>query len=84
MPSRKLNGSVEVLARAMRDVFTEAVQEGIGPVRKDVAGLKENIAEIKEDVAGVKRDIKTTNENMQAQFASQEKKIGKLLTGKIR
>ena len=28
-----------------------------------------------------KDDIKTTNENVQVQFAEQEKKIGKLLKG---
>ena len=36
----KLNGSVGMLAQAMRQVFREAVEEGTAPLRKDVSGLK--------------------------------------------
>lgn len=45
MAKKKLNGSVDLLAKAMRQVFTEAVQEGVEPLRKDVADLKEDVDE---------------------------------------
>lgn len=59
-----LNGSVELLARAMREVITDAVTQGIGPlsgqvacIRDDLAGVKDDLAEVKEDLAGVKEDL---------------------------
>ena len=60
-----LNGSVELLARAMRQVFTDAVAQGVEPIagevaciRADVAGVKQDLAGVKEDLAGVKEDMK--------------------------
>ena len=69
--SGKLNGSVNMLAKAMRTVFSEAVEGAVAPLRDDIAGISDGMA--------TKADIKTTNENMQTQFAEQEKKIGQLL-----
>ena len=40
MSGSKLNGSVNLLAKAMRQVFTEAVEEGIEPKRKDMTAAK--------------------------------------------
>ena len=68
MTKKALNGSVDMLAKAMRKVFVEAVEEGIQPVSDAVDALSK-------DVAGVKKDIKTTNENMQAQLAQNRKDI---------
>lgn len=34
------------------------------------------------EIEGIKGDIKTTNKNMQAQFAVQEEKIGKMIRDK--
>ena len=51
MGDNTLNGSVDLLAKAMRDEMA------------------------------TKTDIETTNHNMQAQFAEQEKKIGQLIGG---
>lgn len=60
-----LNGSVELLAKAMRQVFTDAVAQGVGPIagevaciRADLAGVKQDLAGVKEDLAGVKEDMK--------------------------
>lgn len=60
-----LNGSVELLANAMRQVFTDAVAQGIEPIagevaciRTDLADVKEDLAEVKLEVAGVKEDMK--------------------------
>ena len=71
MVKKSLNGSVELLAKAMRTVFSEAVEGAVAPLRDDIAGIS--------DAMATKADIKTTNENMQSQFAEQEKKIGQLL-----
>ena len=71
MSTKSLNGSVELLANAMRAVFSEAVEGAVAPLRDDIAGISDGMA--------TKADIKTTNENMQSQFAAQEKKIGQLL-----
>ena len=40
MSGSKLNGSVDLLAKAMRQVFTEAVEESIEPKRKDMTAAK--------------------------------------------
>ena len=71
MAKESLNGSVELLAKAMRRVFSEAVEGAVAPLRDDIAGISDGMA--------TKTDIKTTSENMQSQFAAQEKKIGQLL-----
>ena len=54
--NKKLNGSVELLAKAMRQVFTEAVQEGLEPVRGDIEGLRKEVHD----------GLETTNKNVQA------------------
>ena len=37
------NGSVDLLAKAMRQVFKEAVEEGTKPLREDVSALKTDV-----------------------------------------
>ena len=66
-----LNGSVELLARAMRQVFTDAVAQGVEPIvgevaciRADLAGVKQDLAGVKEDVAGVKEDLASVKEDV--------------------
>ena len=71
--SNKLNGSVDLLAQAMRKVFSEAVEAAVEPMHSDLKGIKG-------DIDGIKGDIETTNKNMQAQFAEQEEKISKMLS----
>ncbi len=78
IPSLASDDSVNVLAEAMRTVFSEAVEGAVDPLRKDIAGLSEGMTAIRDGMA-TKADIKTTNENMRSQFAEQEKKIGQLL-----
>ena len=80
MSGSKLNGSVDLLAKAMRQVFTEAVEEGVQPIKDAVGELSKDVVNIRENMA-TKDDIKTTNVNVQVQFAEQEMKIGKLLKG---
>ena len=61
MAKGKMNGSTELLAKAMRSVFTEAVEGGVEPLRKDVKRLEEG--------------LETTNKNIQAQLAQNRKDI---------
>ena len=37
--AKKLNGSVALLAKAMRAVFSEAVEGAVAPLRDDIAGV---------------------------------------------
>ncbi len=75
----KLNGSVDILAKAMREVFTEAVEGAVDPLTTEVKALRTEVG----DMEGRLNDrIDTTNENMAAQFAAQEEKIGKLIKGR--
>lgn len=69
MAEDKLNGSVDLLARAMRQVFREAVEEGVQPIKESVDGLKEDVDGLKADVAEVKEDVKRLETDMQNGFA---------------
>lgn len=51
MAKAKLNGSTELLAKAMRQVFSEAVQEGIEPVKSAVDGLKQDVEGMRDTMA---------------------------------
>ena len=87
--AEKLNGSVDLLAQAMRQVFSEAVEVAVEPVKESVDALRTEMRDMEgridknmdrmEERLNARTD--TTNENMQAQFAEQEKKIGQLLKG---
>ena len=57
MGKGKMNGSVDLLAKAMRRVFVEAVEEGTAPLRKDVADLKGDVEGLKENVARLDTDM---------------------------
>ena len=57
MTKEKMNGSVDLLAKAMRRVFVEAVEEGIEPVTSSVKGLEKELAELKGEVHGVKNEL---------------------------
>ena len=74
MKKDNMNGSVDLLAKAMRRVFTEAVEEGVQPIKDAVGGLSKDVDNIRENMA-TKDDIKTTNKNVQAQLAQSRKDI---------
>ena len=89
-----LNGSVELLADAMRKVFSEAVEGAVKPLTTEVSAFRTEVndkfaevnnkfAEVNNKIAEVNNNIDTTNANMQVQFAEQEKKIGKLISGSL-
>jgi uncharacterized protein YPO0396 len=89
MPNDKLNGSVERLAVAMRDVFTEAVENAVEPLRSEMRDMEDRLNKRIDATNKNMRDmedrlnkrIDTTNQNTQAQFAHQEAVIGKMLKG---
>lgn len=67
--SDRLNGNVDLLARAMRTVFSEAVQEGIKPVRADMRDMEGRLK------MEIETGLKNTNENVQAQLAQHCKDV---------
>ena len=64
-----LNGSVDLLARAMRTVFSEAVQGGVKSVREDIRDME---GRLKKEI---ETGLKDTNENVQAQLAQHRKDV---------
>ena len=84
MPNKKLNGSVDLLAQAMRQVFQESVEAVHTDMKEDLKDMGEGIRSEMKDMnkttnENMQKMNKTTNENMQSQFAEQEKKIGQML-----
>ena len=75
----KLNGGTDLLAQAIRQVFEESREIATADMKEELSMWGE---QIRGDLAlkADKADIDTTNDNMQAQFAEQERKIGKLLS----
>lgn len=69
-----LNGSVDLLAQAMRRVFAEAVEGAVEPLQKEVKGIHNDLTGIRENMA-TKDDLKTTNDNVQSQLAQHRKDI---------
>jgi len=67
-----LNGSVDLLATAMRDVFKEAVEGAVEPIESQVKALRTDMGDME---ARLNQRIDTTNENMQAQFAQHRKDV---------
>ena len=68
----KLNGSVDLLAKAMRQVFTEAVEQGVMPLGEKISGLESRMDGLQREV----RDgLETTNKNVQVQLAQHRKDV---------
>ena len=76
MSKKKLNGSVNTLATAFRNVVVEAVE----PLREDINGLLGEMVAMEERI-NVKID--TTNENMAKQFAAIPKLVADKVENKI-
>ena len=78
--SKRLNGSVDLLAKAMRQVFQEATQQAVEPVMDEMVKMEDRLDKKIDTVNQNMQDkIDTVNQNMQSQFAEQEKKIGKMV-----
>ena len=80
----KLDGSATAFIRAFSDLIKDstshlATKDDLDSMRADMA-TKDDIANMatKEDINDLSGRIDTTNENMEAQFARQEKRIDSL------
>ncbi len=78
--TEKLNGSIELLAKAMHDVFRESIEAGLAPMQKNMEDmenrLSEKIGTTNESLeTRLTKQINTTNENVQAQLAQHRKDI---------
>ncbi len=69
MPKAKMNGSTDLLAKAMREVVREAIEEGTLPVKESVDGLKKNVERLEGDIGGLKEEVKRLDTDMQNGFA---------------
>lgn len=68
----KLNGSVSLLAEAMKEVFNESMESVHAVVKEDMTKMESRLLDT------IKGYTDTTNENMQAQFAELQKQIANL------
>ena len=79
MAENKLNGSVELLARSIRDVFQDAMSITRENIKEDMESMKQDVAKNLSDMeTRLNSHIDITNNNMQAQFARQEEIISNL------
>ena len=69
-----LNGSVDMLAGAMRQVFKEAVEGAVAPINDQVKALRTEVGDMRENMA-TKADLAITNENVQAQLAQHREDV---------
>ena len=68
----KLNGSVDLLAQAMRRAVTQAVQEASGPVRTEVKVMRNEMHDMENQL---NKRIDMTNENVQSQLGQHRKDV---------
>lgn len=52
--ANKMNGSMDLLAKAMRQVFTEAVEDAVDPLRTE---MKATPAESRDDMNGMAQRV---------------------------
>ena len=73
----KLNGSVELLAKALKGVVSEAIEENndlvLTTIRDDMAAMEGRLND----------RIDTTNENMSKQFSTQAKYISEQIDKRL-
>ncbi len=79
MTQDKLNGSVETLAYAFRDVMIEAVS----PLYEKIDGLGRRMDKMEGRMDTLEQSIATTNQNMAAQFAAQSRYISEEIDKKL-
>lgn len=70
----KMNGSVDLLAKAMAQVISEATENAVEPINGRLDSIEGRMA-TKEDIKTLDAKIETTNENVHAQLAQQRKDI---------
>ena len=74
--SNKMNGSVGLLAEAMRKVFQEATAQAVEPVMEEMTAMEERLDnKIDGHAENLDKRISTAETNMSAQFGQQKKDI---------
>ena len=84
-----LNGSVDLLARALQGVVTEAVRKGNeilldemiameGRLNQKIDDTKQRIDDTNQRIDATNQALDNTNQNMQSQFARQEQMIAEI------
>jgi len=84
----RMNDGVDLLADAMRQVFTETVKDVVEPLttevkamRSDMNELRSDVNDLKSDVNDLKKENHTTRENVQSQLAEHRKEVRNILSG---
>ena len=68
----KMNGSVDLLAKAMAQVISEATENAVEPINERLDSIEGRMGSIEGQMA-TKEDLETTNKNVQAQLAQHRK-----------
>ena len=63
--NNSLNGNVQLLAKAMRDVFHESMDAVYRKVKNDISGVKVDIKDMKSDIDVCLRRYGTTTRHRQ-------------------
>ena len=74
----KLNGSVSLLATALRDVITEVMDASREASKADLDAV---VSVVSSDLASLRSDNAMTNQNMQTQFAQVREDIAQVTKG---
>ena len=75
----KMNGSVDLLAKAMAQVISEATENAVEPINERLGSIEGRMGSIEgrmgsiEGQMATKEDLETTNKNVQAQLAQHRK-----------
>ena len=73
-----LNGSVNLLADAMRRVFTEAVEGAVDPLRTEMKAMRTDMRDMETRLeAKIDARAETTDQNVQAQIADLDGRMQK-------
>ena len=68
MSKGNLNGSVDLLADAMRKVFKESVEGAVKPLEDRVEKVENEVSELHKEVGATRRDIRELGTRMKAGF----------------
>jgi len=80
MANDNLNGSVDLLANAMRKVFSEAVEGAVKPLTLEVKAITSEVKAMRSDINDLKEENQTTRDNVQSQLASHRKEVNRIIS----
>ena len=71
--------SADILAQAMKRVFKEAVEDGVGTLRKDVGTLRKDVGTLRKDVGTLRKDVGTLRKDMERGLKTTDQNVQKQL-----